>query len=195
MSNSSIKSICVYCGSSPGADPAYAEAARAFGSVLVKEGITLVYGGGNVGLMGIIAETVMRQGGKVIGIIPQHLLDMEVGKRDVTELYVVETMHERKAKMADMSDAFVAMPGGVGTLEEIIEISVWNQLALHAKPCALLNINGYYDPLIEFLDHMVTQRFLKQHQRDILKSVDAVDAVMPALLKPLPLSDGKWIDR
>jgi uncharacterized protein (TIGR00730 family) len=188
-----IQSVCVYCGSNFGEDPAFTQAANALGRQLAEQNITLVYGGGNVGLMGEAARAAMAAGGRVVGVIPQHLLDLEVGKRDVSELIVVQTMHERKAKMAELADAFVALPGGVGTLEEIIEISVWSQLALHAKPSTLLNVSGYYNKLIEFLDHMVTQRFLKPEQRSILTAVTSVDAVLPKLREGAPEAHLKWL--
>ncbi len=190
-----IKSVCVYCGSSPGVDPSYKAAAVQFGTQLANEDIALVYGGGNVGLMGAVADAAMAAGGQVIGVIPQHLLDFEVGKRDVSELIVVQTMHERKAKMAELADAFVALPGGVGTLEEIIEVSVWAQLNLHVKPCALLNINGYYASLIQFLDHMVESRFLKPEQRAYLTTVNRVEDLLEVLRDTKISPAMKWIDR
>jgi uncharacterized protein (TIGR00730 family) len=171
-----IQTLGVYCGSSPGLLPEYKETATAFGALLAREGITLVYGGGNVGLMGALADGVLGAGGKVIGVIPHALIAKEVEHRGVTEFYPVDTMHQRKQKMADLADGFVALPGGIGTLEEIFEMLTWNQLRIHGKPCAFLNVAGYYDGLLHFLEHMVQQRFLKQAQMDAL-IVDS-DAVL-----------------
>jgi len=159
-----MSAICVYCGSSPGKDPAFLQAAREVGTQMAKRGLTLVYGGGNVGLMGTLADTVLAAGGRVVGVIPDHLVRWEVGHNGLTEQHVVASMHERKAKMISLADGFLALPGGIGTLEEIIEVFVWMQLGLHSKPCALLNINGYYDPLVTFLNHMTESRFLRPEQ-------------------------------
>jgi len=167
-----MKRITVFCGSRVGLSEKYKEGAIALGKELVKRGITLVYGGGSVGLMGVIATTVMKEGGKAIGIIPQFLEEREVSHISLTELHVVNSMHERKAKMADLADAFIAMPGGPGTLEELVEIYTWAQLGLHQKPIGLLNINNYYDPLISFFDHMVEQHFLKENHRKIMSIVE-----------------------
>ena len=158
------KSIAIFCGSSSGNDPVYAEAARAMGQAIAGGGHRLVYGAGSVGLMGIVADEVLRLDGEVLGVIPQFLVDMEVGHTGCTELIVTRTMHERKQAMADAADAFIALPGGIGTLEEIIEVFTWLQLGLHRKPCGLLNVNGYYDHLVGFLGHMVEERFLKSKQ-------------------------------
>jgi uncharacterized protein (TIGR00730 family) len=163
-----MKSLCVYCGSSIGSLPIYADAARTLGRTLVAEKIALVYGGGNVGLMGVIADEVMRMGGEVTGVIPGALLDKEVGHRGVTHLHVVRDMHERKAMMATLSDGFIAMPGGIGTLEELFEALTWSQLGLHDKPIGLLNVNGFYDGLIRFVQHLVTQQFLKPEQAALM---------------------------
>jgi len=175
--------------------PEYKETATAFGALLAGEGIALVYGGGNVGLMGALADGVLEAGGKVIGVIPHALIAKEVAHRGVTEFYPVETMHQRKQKMADLADGFVALPGGIGTLEEIFEMLTWNQLHIHAKSCAFLNVAGYYDTLIHFLEHMVQQRFLKQAQLDAL----IVDSDAAALLTKMrvyaPVKTDKWIDR
>lgn len=158
----SIKRIAVFCGSNPGNDAVYAEAAIALGDELSKRGIELVYGAGSVGLMGIIADRMMENGSNVIGIIPQHLMDREVGHTGISDLRVVATMHERKMMMAELSDAFIAMPGGIGTLEEIIEVFTWNQIGIHAKPCGFLNVNNFYDKLFDFLQHAVEAKFLKE---------------------------------
>ncbi|CAH2894465.1 MAG: Lysine decarboxylase family [uncultured Paraburkholderia sp.] len=164
-----MKSVCVYCGSSNGVKPlyaeAYAEAARAFGRALVEADLALVYGGGKVGLMGVIADTVMAEGGRAIGVIPELLVNKEVGHNGLTELHVVPDMHQRKKMMADLSDAFVAMPGGAGTLEEFFEVYTWAQLGYHQKPVALLNIDGFYDPLIKLLQHTVEEGFMRHARR------------------------------
>jgi uncharacterized protein (TIGR00730 family) len=163
-----MRAVCVYCGSRKGVQPAYAEGARRLGQLRAENGMTLVYGGGNVGLMGIIADTVMSLGGRVVGVIPRALLEKEVGRREVSELIVVEDMHERKLKMATLADAFIALPGGIGTLEELFETFTWLQLGFHTKPVALLDIGGYYRQLTGFLAHMVEQGFLHADQLDML---------------------------
>ena len=163
-----MKSICVYCGSSIGINPVYADAARLLAAEMTQNGIALVYGGGNIGLMGIIADEVMRLGGEVTGIIPKALMSKEVGHHGLTRLHVVKDMHERKALMAELSDGFIAMPGGIGTLEELFEAFTWLQLGLHDKPIGLLNVNGFYDGLLGFLQHTVDQGFLKQEQATLL---------------------------
>jgi len=162
-----IQRVCVYCGSSHGADPAFGDAADTFGRALARRGITLVYGGGLVGLMGRVADAALAEGGRVIGVIPAGLVRREVAHRGLSDLHVVSTMHERKARMAELSDAFVALPGGMGTLDEMCEILTWAQLGLHAKPCAFLDVAGYYQPLMAFFDQVVQQRFLKPEHRDI----------------------------
>ena len=163
-----IRSLCVYCGASNGVAEMYAHAARELAGALVASGIALVYGGGNVGLMGVIADEVMRLGGDVTGVIPQALMEKEVGHRAVSRLHVVADMHERKAMMAELSDGFIAMPGGIGTLEELFEILTWSQLGLHDKPIGLLNVNGFYDGLVAFTGHLVTEGFLRQTHAGLL---------------------------
>ena len=163
-----INRICVFCGSSPGRQPVYRQAAVRLGSLLAERNITLVYGGGKVGLMGEIANSVMRSGGKVIGIIPRLLFEREVASKDITELRVVESMHDRKAAMAEMADAFIALPGGLGTLEELAEILTWAQLSLHTKPCGLLNVADYYTPLALLYDHMVKEQFVHEDHRAMI---------------------------
>jgi uncharacterized protein (TIGR00730 family) len=160
-----LRRVCVFCGSSAGADPAYAGIANAMGRLLAARGITLVYGGGRVGMMGAIAQATLDAGGKVIGVIPEGLKRKELASEDLTELHVVRTMHERKQMMADLSDAFVALPGGFGTLEEFCEILTWAQLGLHAKPCGLLNAKNYYGGLLVLFDHAVREGFLKPEFR------------------------------
>jgi hypothetical protein len=176
-----ISSVCVYCGSSPGLLPAYLEAASTFGRLLASRGIILVYGGGNQGLMGAVADGALGAGGRVIGIIPNLLVDKEVAHRGVTELHAVSSMHERKSKMAELSDAFVALPGGVGTLEEIFEVYTWTQLGFHSKPCAFLNVAGFYDSLFAFIHHLVQQRFLKSQQLNSLLLETDMDRLLVRL--------------
>ncbi len=164
-----MQRLCVFCGSSPGASLEYLEATRVLGHAMVERGIDLVYGGASIGLMGAIADSVVEKGGKAIGVIPEHLEKLEISHQGLTELLVVKDMHERKAAMASLSDGFVALPGGIGTLEELIEICTWQQLGLHAKATGILNINHYYDKLLEFIGHTVDQEFLRpQHQKNLL---------------------------
>nr|MDQ3828277.1 TIGR00730 family Rossman fold protein [Candidatus Tectomicrobia bacterium] len=156
-----MKRLCVYCGSNPGSQPDYTEAARNLARVLVKRNIEVVYGGASVGIMGVLADAILAEGGHVIGIIPQALVDKEVAHRGLSDLRVVKSMHERKTLMAELSDGFIALPGGLGTLEELFEVLTWALLGLHQKPCGLLNIRDYYRSLIDFLDHAVAERFIK----------------------------------
>jgi uncharacterized protein (TIGR00730 family) len=190
-----MKSICVYCGSSPGATPAYAEAARRLAQEMVKDNIALVYGGGNVGLMGIIASEVMKLGGEATGVIPKALLDKELGHNGLTRLHIVKDMHERKAMMAELSDGFVAMPGGMGTLEELFEVLTWAQLGFHYKPIALLNVDGFYNNLIAFVDHLVSQRFVSADQAKLMMH-EAEPAKLIERFKTFkPSYTSKWMDR
>jgi uncharacterized protein (TIGR00730 family) len=169
-----MRSVCVFCGSHPGNDPAYLATAREVGTLIAKRGLTLVYGGGRVGLMGALADAALEAGGEVIGVIPQLLLDQEVGHVGLSELRVVGSMSERKLLMGDLSDAFLALPGGIGTMDELFEAWTWTQLNLHRKPCALLNQRGYYDALIDFLDHSVAEGFLRpRHRAALLVGTDA----------------------
>src|SRR6266478_63764 len=165
-----MKRICVFCGSSAGRNPVYLDTARAMGKALVRRGIDLVYGGGRVGLMGAIADTVLSDGGEVIGCIPQPMVAREVAHHGVTELRVVHSMHERKALMAELSDAFIALPGGYGTIEEFCEVLTWTQLGLQRKPCGLLNVEGYYDHLLALFDHALAEQFLKPVHRRMVVS-------------------------
>ncbi len=170
-----MKNICVFCGSSYGLEEIYTQQAKALGELIAKNGLSLVYGGGNVGLMGVIADEVLKNGGKVIGVIPEFLKDKEVGHSQLTEMHVVNSMHERKLLMAELSDAFIAMPGGLGTLEELAEISTWVQLELMKKPVGILNVNGFYDALIQQLDFMTSQGFIKdQNRKNIVHEEDAL---------------------
>lgn len=173
-----LKRVCVYCGSSSGKDPAYVEAAADLGRALHKNGIGLVYGGAAVGVMGAIANAVLEAGGEAIGVIPKSLALKEVAHEHLTKLHVVDTMHQRKAMMAELSDGFIALPGGWGTLEELFEILTWAQLGFHYKPCGLLNIEGYYDGLIRFLDTAFEQQFVKEAFRPILLSADNADELL-----------------
>ncbi len=163
-----MEKICVFCGSSKGNGDVYLDAAKELGRELVKRELGLVYGGASVGTMGKIANTVIKNGGNVTGIMPKALVKKEVALTDLIDFHVVSSMHERKAMMADLADAFIAMPGGFGTIDEIFEVLTWGQLEFHQKPCGLLNINGYYDKLIEFLDHMVNQEFLMPENRQMI---------------------------
>lgn len=163
-----INSICVYCGSSPGRQEAYATAAFGLAEALVSRNIRLVYGGAGIGIMGMVADRVLKLGGQVIGVIPKALAHKEVAHPNLTELHVTSSMHDRKMRMAELSDGFIALPGGIGTLEELFEIWTWAQLGFHDKPCGLLNVAGYYDALIQFLDHVLAEQFVKPHHRGML---------------------------
>ena len=185
--------ICVFCGSSLGNHRAFADAAEAMGKLLARRGITLVYGGGNVGLMGVIADTVMNHGGEVIGVIPHALAEREIAKSAITDLRVVDSMHTRKAMMADLSDAFIALPGGVGTFEEFFEAVTWTQLGLHRKPCGLLNVNAFYSPLAAFIDQAVSEGFIKPLHRSIIVVDDDPERLLDTLAT-IQLPDvPKWI--
>jgi uncharacterized protein (TIGR00730 family) len=176
-----VKRLAVYCGSSGGADPAFAATARAVGAELGARGIGLVYGGGRLGLMGIVADAALAAGGEVYGVIPQALIDLEVAHSGLTELHIVATMHERKAKMTDLTDAFVAIPGGIGTLDELFEAWTWNALGYHAKPFALLNVSGFWDGLIAFLDHVAESGFMSSARRGQLLVADGIGEAIERL--------------
>jgi uncharacterized protein (TIGR00730 family) len=163
-----LSRVCVYCGANPGRDPAYADAARATGTTLARRGIGLVTGGGRVGLMGVVADAALAAGGEVDGIIPEALMRKELAHAGLTRLEVTASMHERKARMAELADAFVALPGGLGTFEELFEIWTWAQLGWHAKPCGVLNVAGYYDKLVGFVDHAAEEGFLRPQHRAML---------------------------
>jgi len=186
-------SVCVYCGSAKGNNPVYADAAKALGRALVKHNLSLVYGGGHVGLMGIVADAVLDAGGEVTGVIPKALMDTEVGHKRLTRLLVVMDMHERKALMAEHADGFIAMPGGIGTLEELFETLTWAQLGFHEKPIGLLNVAGFYDPLIEFLRHQTSQGFLRAEHKDLLLAETEPDPLI-AQLKNFTMPEGvSWL--
>lgn len=185
-----LKRICVFCGSSSGVNALYTEAAQAVGRLLCRRGVELVYGGGNVGLMGVLADACLAEGGRVIGVIPQALVDREVAHRGLTELRVVSSMHERKAVMAELSDAFAALPGGYGTWEELFEMLTWTQLGIQRKPCGLLNVNGYYDPLLELADQAVSEGFLREVNRELLLSDDEPERLLDRLSRSGPECPG-----
>jgi uncharacterized protein (TIGR00730 family) len=190
-----MKRICVFCGSSNGIQAVYAESARTLGKALASNDIGLVYGGGNVGLMGVVADAVMEGGGEVIGVIPEALVQRELAHRGVTELIVVRSMHDRKAKMAELSDAFVALPGGYGTFEEFCEIVTWAQLGLHTKPCAILNVEGYYDPLLTLFDRAVAEGFVHQSNRRLVLQGTEPARLLDLLAAYTPPRTEKWISR
>jgi len=191
----SLRRIAVFCGSSPGARSEYRDVAAAFGRLLATRGVGLVFGGGRVGLMGVLADATLAAGGEAVGVIPRALWDLEVGHAGLTELRVVDSMHERKAMMAELADAFVALPGGIGTLEELFEVWTWAQLGLHAKPCGLLDVAGYFAPLAAFLDHAVAERFLRPEHRAMLAIAADAEALLAALGRYEPADVSKWIDR
>ena len=190
-----LSALCVFCGSNLGANPAYAQAARTMGRLLASRETTLVYGGGRVGLMGVIAEAVLNAGGKAIGVIPEALLRRELASEGLTELHVVNTMHERKQLMADLSDGFVAMPGGFGTFEEFCEILTWSQLGLHTKPCGLLNVAGYYDSLLKLFDHALAEQLLQPRNRAMVLSDSDPEALLDAMGHYRAPSVERWLTR
>jgi uncharacterized protein (TIGR00730 family) len=189
-----LATVCVFCGSSAGARPSYAAMAEALGRELADRGARLVYGGGRVGLMGVVADAALAAGGEVVGVIPQHLMDREVGHPGVTDLRVTSSMHERKALMAELADGFVALPGGFGTLEELAETLTWSQLGLQAKPFGLLDVEGFYEPLLSFLDHTVAERFVAPEHRALVLSGGDPAALLDRLAAWEPGSTrGKWL--
>lgn len=190
-----IHRICVFCGSNTGSDSAYTDAARNLGTLFAREGIALVYGGGSVGLMGQLADSVLHAGGEVIGVIPHALWAREVGHRGLTDLRIVETMHERKAMMADLADAFIALPGGLGTFEEIFEIWTWAQLGLHTKPLGFLDTNGYYKPLMQFLDRAMRDKFVREEHRAIACIDEDAEVLLRKFDSWRPPRVQKWITR
>jgi uncharacterized protein (TIGR00730 family) len=180
--SATVKSIGVFCGSSAGSDPVYTRAAWQMGGMLAKRGITLVYGGAQIGLMGSVADAALSAGGKVMGVIPQLLMAKELGHHDLTELQVVQTMAERKDRIMELSDAFIAMPGSIGTLDELFEVWTATQLGLQAKPCGLLNTAGYFDQLLAFLDRVVADGFMRPQHRALLRVADTPEALLAALI-------------
>lgn len=190
-----IKTVCVFCGSSAGMLPAYAAAARRMGQLIARRGMGLVYGGGDVGLMGETAKGALGEKGSVTGVIPTSLVDKEIRQSLITELLVVDNMHLRKAKMADLSDAFVTLPGGLGTLEEFFEVLSWAQLGLHKKPCAILNVEGYYDGLIAFINHAVEHKFVSPAHRQLVLVEKTPEALLDALAAYRPPEVDLWIKR
>jgi uncharacterized protein (TIGR00730 family) len=190
-----FRRVAVYCGSSGGVGPHYLDAARGVGAYLAERGIDLVYGGGRVGMMGAVAEGAIIKGGKVYGVIPEKLRSRELAHEGLTELFVVDSMHARKTMMASMADAFVALPGGWGTLEEVFEVVTWSQLNYHKKPVGLLNVRGYFDHLVAFLDHAMTEGFIRPIHRPLCASADTMDALLDRLSK-LQIPDiGRWIEK
>ncbi len=188
-----MKRICVYCGSSPGKLPQYRHAARTLGHELAARGIALVYGGASIGVMGTIADAVLAKGGEVSGVIPAVLSTREITHRGLNELFVVNSMHERKAKMAELSDGFIALPGGWGTIEEIFEMLTWAQLGLHEKPCGLLNISSYYDHLFAFLEHAIDQRFVQQEFRPMIMMEQSASTLLDRFENYSAPHVKKWI--
>lgn len=189
-----MQTLCVYCGSNSGSKPIYTERAMALGTRMAKDGIALVYGGGNVGLMGTVADAVLEAGGEAIGVIPEQLVNWEVAHRGLTRLEIVGSMHERKARMFDLADGFVALPGGFGTLDEMFEMLTWRQLGIGNKPCAFLDIDGFYTPLMSMLDRMVEERFLHADQRRDLWHGDEIDTMLAWMSAYQPASASKWMD-
>lgn len=189
-----MKSVCVYCGSNPGNRPIYAERAAELGTRLANEGLAVVYGGGNVGLMGIVADAALAAGGEVIGVIPEQLVALEVAHRDLTRLEVVANMHERKARMFDLSDGFVALPGGFGTLDEMFEMLTWRQLGIGDRPCAFLDVDGFYAPLVAMMDRMVAERFVHPDQRHDLWHGEDIGAMLAWMRTYAPARADKWLE-
>ncbi|HLW53840.1 MAG TPA: TIGR00730 family Rossman fold protein [Candidatus Angelobacter sp.] len=190
-----LRRICVFCGSSLGSRPAYEHAARRMGEILAERGIGVVFGGGCIGLMGVLADGALARGGEVIGVIPDGLMRREIGHRGVTKLHVVETMHQRKALMADLSDAFVAMPGGYGTLEEICEAITWSQLGIQQKPCGLLNVENYWNGLLAALDHAVNEKFVRPENGQLVLVATTPESMLERLLEWSPPGHiEKWLD-
>jgi uncharacterized protein (TIGR00730 family) len=192
--DAALKRVCVFCGSNAGLRPEYADAARRLARVLSSRGIGVVYGGGNIGLMGIIADAMLEAGAEVIGVIPQSLVEREVAHAGLTALHVVQTMHERKAMMSSLSDAFIAMPGGFGTFDEFFEVLTWSQLGYHRKPCGLLDVAGYFDRMTAMLDHAVAEGFLRPAHRGLVITDRDPEALLQKLADFTPVAAGKWAD-
>jgi uncharacterized protein (TIGR00730 family) len=190
-----MKSVCIFCGSSMGANTAYSDGARAMGRELASRGLTLVYGGGSVGLMGVVADAALAAGGKVHGVIPRRLQEKEIGHKALTQMDVVETMHERKARMAELSDAFIAMPGGIGTYEEIFEIWTWAQLGIHRKPLGFYDVDGFYDPLMSFLNKATSEGFVREQHRHMAFVETRPGALLDRLAHYVPTAVAKWMEQ
>ncbi|MEM6711521.1 MAG: TIGR00730 family Rossman fold protein [Pseudomonadota bacterium] len=190
-----MQSICVFCGSNPGNNPAYVAAARDLGSVIAERGLTLVYGGAEVGLMGTVADAALDAGGNVVGIIPQALVEKEIAHKGLTQLEAVSSMHERKARMAELSDGFISLPGGTGTLEEMFEVWTWGQLGFHTKPIAILNVLNFFDPLLTFLDHQRDEGFVKPALRDTLLSEEDSRTLLDRMERYTPPVVHKWVEK
>ena len=190
-----LRSICLFCGSSPGVDPAFKLAAAQLGTMLAHQNIRLIYGGGHVGLMGVAADACLKAGGEVVGIIPKKLMEKEVGHAGLTQMHVVDTMHERKALMTQLSDAFIALPGGYGTLDELFEALTWQQLAYHLLPVGVLNVSGFFDHLVQFLDHARDQRLLRDAHRDSLLVDTDLAQLIARMQSFVPPNNEKWLDR
>jgi uncharacterized protein (TIGR00730 family) len=188
-----LRSVTVYCGSNPGADPAFADKTRELAHLLAGSDIRIVYGGARAGLMGVLADTAMDAGGEVVGVMPQALIDREIAHRGLSDLRVVRSMHERKALMAELGDAFIALPGGIGTLEELIEVYTWSQLGMHRKPIGVLNVNGYYDSLAAFLDDAVRERFLPAQHREALVFEPDPERLLARMADAEPPNADKWL--
>lgn len=187
-----MQRVCVFCGSSPGIRPIYCHAARQTGMLLAQRGIGLVYGGAHIGLMGQVANAVLEQGGAVIGVMPEHLVEKEVAHQELQTLHIVGTMHERKALMADLSDAFIALPGGMGTFEELCEILTWGQLGLHRKPCGLLNVAGFFEPLLALFEHAVAEGFIPSAHRSLLQVATEPEELLDKLAAYEPPAQPAW---
>jgi len=190
-----MESLCVFCGSASGSRPAYASVAAQLGHLMAERKIQLIYGGGKVGMMGALADAVLKAGGEVIGVIPGALVERELAHHDVTDLIIVDSMHQRKAKMSDLSDGFLALPGGYGTLEELFEVITWAQLGFHAKPCGLLNIEGFFDPLLAMLDQAADQAFMSAENRRLLLTSTDPSEILQNLIDAHPVENPRWIDR
>ncbi|MBI3510143.1 MAG: TIGR00730 family Rossman fold protein [Bacteroidetes bacterium] len=190
-----MKSVAVYCGSSTGNNPVYKSAAHHLGKILVEKNIRLIYGGGSIGLMGVVADSVLQRGGEVIGVIPDFLHVKEVRHENLTQMHVVNSMHERKSLMEKLADAFIALPGGYGTMDEFFEMLTWAQLGLHNKPLGILNVNGFYDPFIAQLDVMVKEKFLSEKNRALVIEDGEPEILLKKILEAKPVSEKKWMER
>ncbi len=188
-----MKTVCVFCGSGKGERGSYAEAARLLWQTLARRGLRVVFGGGQVGLMGVLADAVLDAGGEAVGVMPKALLEKEIGHQSLTELHVVSTMHERKALMADLSDAFIALPGGYGTFEELLEVLTWAQLSLHEKPCGLLNVEGFYEALLSLFDHAFEEGFVRGDHRALALTAEDPERLLDLMQSHTPPSTEKWV--